>query len=88
MRHHPHHRRYWHHRPMRKTPGTVSPLRRSQRPRQSVEGWRVERVEFVLMTTEVHRNATRALSALFAEWITRHHATNRSNPNNDHTKAA
>jgi hypothetical protein len=80
-----HHSHRHHHRP--KTPGTVRLLRRSRRPRPGAGRWRVERVEFVLMTTEEHRAATRALSALFAEWITHHH-NNGTNPNDDHTPKA
>jgi hypothetical protein len=38
------------------------------------------------MTTEEHRAATQALSALLVEWIT--HTTIGSNSNNDHTQAA
>ncbi|MGH3607979.1 MAG: hypothetical protein ACRDRD_07810 [Pseudonocardiaceae bacterium] len=83
MRRHPHHQ---HHRSTPKTPGTVSPLRRSQRPRQATGAWRIERVEFVLMTTAEHRAATQALSALLVEWIT--HTTPGNNQNNDHTQAA
>jgi hypothetical protein len=85
MRRHPHHR-IQNHRSTPKTPGTVSPLRRSRRPRQATGAWRIERVEFVVMTTEEHRAATQALSALLVEWIT--HTTIGSNPNNDHTQAA
>jgi hypothetical protein len=87
MRRHPHHHHdHQHHRSTQKKPGTVSPLRRSRRPRQATGAWRIERVEFVLMTTEEHRAATQALSALLVEWIT--HTAIGSNPNNDHTQAA
>ncbi|MFZ0120527.1 MAG: hypothetical protein WBR33_24045 [Pseudonocardiaceae bacterium] len=86
MRRHPHHRNQQDPRSPQKEPGTVSPLRRSRRPRQATRAWRIERVEFVLMTTEEHRAATQALSALLVEWIT--HTAIGSNPNNDHTQAA
>ncbi len=82
MRRHPHHRNHQHHRSTPKPPGTASPLRGSRRPRQATEAWRIERVEVVLMTTEEHRAATRALSALLVEWIT--HTAIGSN----HTQAA
>jgi hypothetical protein len=85
MRRHPHHR-IQNHRSTQKEPGTVSPLRHSRRPLQATGAWRIERVEFVLMTTEEHRAATQALSALLVEWIT--HTAIGSNPNNDHTQAA
>lgn len=86
MRRHPHHRNHQHHRSTPKTPGTASPLRGSRRPRRATGAWRIERVECVLMTTEEHRAATRALSALLVEWIT--HTAIGSNPHNDHTQAA
>ena len=86
MRHHPHQRNHQHHRSTQKEPGTASPLRGSRGPHQATAAWRIERVEAVPMTTEEHRAATRALSALLVEWIT--HTAIGSNPNNDHTQAA
>jgi hypothetical protein len=88
MCHRPHHRSHQHHRSTPKTPGTVNSLRRSRGPHQGAGDWRIERVEFVLMTTAQNRAATNAWSALIVEWITQRHATTEHKLNDDHTKAA